>query len=275
MLLKKVRAKKIKDSRGEPTIEVTINGASASAPAGKSTGKFETRPYKKSLNWNINFLKKTSFDFEINSFNDLKKVESFLKRKLKVKDAKKFGANALVALEVAILKALANSQKKQLWQIINPKEKKLPTPVGNCIEGGLHAHNPNHPLFQEFLIIPQEKKFSENFRMMKKIHHELKKISETKRKTEEGAWETQLSNEQVFSTLSKFQRIKFGTDIAASEFYKNSRYIYKKRNLRRKEQIHQRVDKRVRLAVHRRPSRRKRLQRICKNKTLDKKFSCR
>ncbi len=156
MFLKEVHAKKILDSRGEPTIEVEINECKASSPSGKSKGKFETPSFHNSMQWNLDFINKTTFDIKINSFADLKKLENFIKKKTKLKDAKQFGANALYALESAVLKALAKEQKKQLWQIINPNAKKFPFPVGNVIEGGLHAHKKNHPVFQEFLIIANE-----------------------------------------------------------------------------------------------------------------------
>ena len=113
MLLKKVRAREIKDSRSQATIEVSINGKKASDPSGKSTGKYETHPYRKSLSWNIKFLNSFSPSIEINSFKDLKQLEHLLMKKLKLKDVKQFGANALIALEVAVLKALAKEKKKQ------------------------------------------------------------------------------------------------------------------------------------------------------------------
>ena len=58
MQIKEVVANKIKDSRGEDTIEISVNGSKASSPSGKSTGKHETPSYHKSLDWNINFLNK-------------------------------------------------------------------------------------------------------------------------------------------------------------------------------------------------------------------------
>src|SRR3989344_917599 len=180
MFLKEVRAKKIKDSRGEPTIEVQIGKVKASAPSGKSKGKYETQPYHESLNLNINFLNNCKFNLKINSFNDLEKVEKFIKQKLKIKDVKKFGANPLVALEIAILKSLAKEKKKQLWQIINENAKKLPVRVGNAVGGGLHAHNFHHPIFQEFLLIPHEKSFVKNYKMMKKVYDKIEKISKSK-----------------------------------------------------------------------------------------------
>src|SRR3989344_3061679 len=224
MFLKRVHARKIKDSRGDPTIEVIIEKVKASAPSGKSTGKYETPSYHKSLDWNIKFLNLQIFNLEIKSFNDLKKLEFFIKKKAKLRDAKQFGANALFALECAILKALAKEQKKQLWQIINAEARKIPIPLGNVIEGGLHAHNKDHPTFQEFLVIPNEKSFEKNYILMKKIHSELHKLLNENKKTDEGAWESRLHNSEIFTILSSFKGVRLGTDAAASSFYKNENY---------------------------------------------------
>lgn len=238
MLLKVVKARKIKDSRKKDTIEIKIGNVKASAPSGKSTGKHETPIYRKSIDWNIKFLNKTKFNLEINSFDDLKKVETFLKKKLKINDVKKFGANPLFALECAILKALAREQKKQLWQIINPKSKKFPVPVGNAIGGGLHSHNKNPPTFQEFLIIPQLKTSKKNFKLMQSIHSKLKTKTKANSKNDEGAWQTSLDNEQVLEILSKYSNIRVGIDAAASAFYCEKEYIYKNKSLNRTTQIH-------------------------------------
>lgn len=235
MIIKEVGARAVKDSRGENTIEVSVNSIKASSPSGKSTGIYETKPYRKSLKWNVNFFNKTKeFDnLEINSFGDLKKVEKLLKKKLKLKNVKEFGANALFAFESAVLKALAKDKGIELWQVINSKAKKFPTPVGNAVGGGLHSSNKNKPEFQEFLLIPKEKSFSKNVKVMNRIYSKLK----TKLKNDEGAWQTSLSNEEVFETLSKFKNIRFGTDVAASSFYKKGKYCYKENKFDKKGQI--------------------------------------
>tara|TARA_B100000315_G_scaffold252824_1_gene290389 strand:- start:3 stop:1127 length:1125 start_codon:yes stop_codon:yes gene_type:complete len=235
MIIKEVGARAVKDSRGENTIEVSVNSIKASSPSGKSTGIYETKPYRKSLKWNVNFFNKTKeFDnLEINSFGDLKKVEKLLKKKLKLKNVKEFGANALFAFESAVLKSLAKDKGIELWQVINSKAKKFPTPVGNAVGGGLHSSNKNKPEFQEFLLIPKEKSFSKNVKVMNRIYSKLK----TKLKNDEGAWQTSLSNEEVFETLSKFKNIRFGTDVAASSFYKKGKYCYKENKFDKKGQI--------------------------------------
>jgi len=237
MLLKRVKARKIKDSRGAYTIEVEVNKLKASSPSGKSKGVHETPSFHKSLDWNIKFLNSSNFDITINSFNDLKKLEIFIKKKAKFKDAKKFGANALFALECAVLKALAKDKRKQLWQMINSKSKRIPVPVGNAVGGGLHSHNKDAPAFQEFLIVPKGKSARLNVKIISQIHHKLKSLIKSKSKNDEGAWQTSLSNEEIFLTLSKFKNIKVGSDVAASSFYKNKKYHYGNRSLDKKSQM--------------------------------------
>ncbi len=239
MIIKEVSARSILDSRKQPTIEVNVNGQKASAPAGKSTGKYETPSYHISLEWNIKSI--NSFPelkkLEIDSFQDLEKLESLIKKKFNLKDAREFGANALFALESAILKALARSKKKELWEIINPSSKRIPLPLGNAVGGGVHSHNENRPTFQEFLLIPQLNSMKENFKLMREVHKSLKQKLASKAKNDEGAWQTPLQEEEILKILSSFKDIKIGLDVAASSFYKNGSYIYNSRRLSRMQQI--------------------------------------
>jgi len=238
MLIKELSARIIKDSRGQDTIEVSVNGQKASSPSGKSTGKYETPSYYHSIHWNVHAINSLKIPFEINSFQDLLILEQQIKMKFSFQDAKQFGANALFALESAILKSLAVSQKKELWQIINPKAKKMPVPVGNAIGGGLHSHIPNHPAFQEFLLIPKGKSVKKNVRIMQEIYSKLKKVLKSKKINEEGAWETDLEEEIILSILESYKdKINLGIDVAASSFFRSGIYHYKNKSLSREQQI--------------------------------------
>lgn len=240
MLIKSIKARKIKDSRGKETIEVSVNGSKASSPSGKSKGKYETPSYNKSIDWNIFAINNLEIPFPIESFEDLSKIEKLIERKFKIRDAKKFGANALYALESAILKAIAKTENKELWQIVNPdlRKLKIPVPVGNAIGGGLHSHLKNRPVFQEFLLIPKGKIIKENVKIMQLIHEKLKKISKGKKLNDEGAWEASLDEEKIFSLLKNFRdKINIGVDVAASTFYGKMSYEYNDKTLSREEQI--------------------------------------
>ena len=239
MIIKEVLASKILDSRGEETIKVSVNGEEASAPNGKSTGKYETKSYNESIDWNIDAINSLKFDFPINSFSDLKKVENLICSKFKFRFARQFGANALYALESAILKAIAKSKNKQLWQIIDPNARMLPVPVGNAIGGGMHSRRFKiHPTIQEFLLIPNSSSVKENVELMNNIYDEIGIILNTRDKNDEGAWQAAISNEEALEILSKFKsKTRIGVDIAPSSFFRNGEYHYIDKILSPEEQI--------------------------------------
>jgi len=246
VVIKRVTATSILDSRKEKTIFVTIKtnvgNFSASSPTGKSTGKHEIKPYKKSLEGDIKILK----DFEdyfskeiIEKIEDLRRIEDITDRNI--------GANTLFAFESAILKALAKEQKKQVWQLINPKISRtvrLPRLVGNVIGGGKHSQvsssTGRKPDFQEFLLIPSKKTVKENYELNKKTKKEIERIlrkSDKKfrgKKNDENAWMTSLTDKEVLDIL-KQTRLPLGLDIAASSFYKRKKYNYQNPLFKRTE----------------------------------------
>ncbi len=239
MIIKSVSAKSILDSRREKTIHITIKtdigSFSASAPNGKSRGKYEAKPYKKSLEEDIKFLKETKGYFSkeiLEKFEDLRRVEDIVDRHV--------GANTLFALESAVLKAIAKEQKKQVWEVINSshdfsakaKKPKLPRLVGNCIGGGKHSEGKSKPDFQEFLLIPNSKSVKKSFEINKKAREEVKFLLKEKNKNfnedenDENAWETSLSEKEILDILGK-TKLPLGLDVAASSFSKRKKYIYK------------------------------------------------
>ena len=241
--IKEVSAKSVFDSRNEKTIEVSIKtnvgSFSASAPTGKSTGKYEAKPYKKSLDDDIKTIEKFSDYFSkevIMQFDDLKMVEDIAEGH--------FGANTIFALESAILKALAKENKIEVWQVVNPKAKRFPRLVGNCIGGGRHSDAEKKPDFQEFLLIPNEKTVSESFEKSKSIKEsvrfDLAKEDEKfeKKKNDEDAWISSLNEKDILDIINK-TKVPFGVDVASSEFYSRKKYLYKNPMLKRtpEEQI--------------------------------------
>lgn len=243
--IKGVTAKTVLDSRKEKTILISIKTGqgefSASSPSGKSTGKYEKKPYKKDLEGDIKKIKEFGEYFteeDLEKFDDLRRIEDIVDGHV--------GANSLFALESAALKAIAKEQKKQVWEIINPAQKKLPRLVGNCIGGGKHSSDEEvkNPDFQEFLLIPKENSVKEAFEKNKKIKKEIEKILEKRdekfsgRKNEENAWLTSLNEKEVLEILGRFD-IPIGIDVASSSFYKRKKYQYKNPLLKRtdKEQM--------------------------------------
>ena len=254
VIIKKVSAKAILDSRKEKTILVliktNIGNFSASAPNGKSKGKREAKSYKKDIGGDI----KAINDFEdyfteeiLEKFEDLRRIGDIVEGHV--------GANTIFALESAVLKAIAKEQKKQVWQLINlsndfptkvdplkgtSKPKSFPRLIGNCIGGGKHSSNYKKPDFQEFLLIPNLKSVKDSFDKLKKIKENLKQILKEKdekfrgEKNDENAWTTFLNEKQVLDILNDL-KIPIGVDIAASSFYKRKKYNYFNPMLKRDE----------------------------------------
>ncbi len=231
MIIKGVKAKIIKDSRKEPTVEVTIETNVgkfvSSAPNGKSKGKHEAKSYVKSLPKDIESLEKISDYFSeehLEKFEDLRRIEDIAKGHI--------GANTLFALESAVLKAISKEQKKEIWQLINPKAKQFPRFVGNSVGGGLHSNTSKKPDFQEFLLIPDfefpSKNQDSNLESKEKLKQLLKKKDSkfSEKKNDENAWVTTLNEKEIFDLVSQLG-IPFGTDAATSGFYKRKKYHYK------------------------------------------------
>ncbi len=233
VVIKKVSAKKISDSRGEKTIFVSIKTNagkfSASSPTGKSTGKFEAKPYKKNLEKDIETIKKFSDYFSdeiIEDFHDLRRAEDIVEGHI--------GANTLFALESAILKALSKEKRKKIWRIINPdlskSNAKFPRLVGNCIGGGKHSKG-KKPDFQEFLLIPKTRSVKEAFKILKKGKKEIALFLKKKdkkfqnKKNDENAWKASLNDKEILDILKNL-KIPLGVDVAASSFHKRKKYTY-------------------------------------------------
>ncbi len=248
MKLKEVSARVIKDSRGEKTILVSVNGCLSSSPSGKSTGKYEAKPYRHGVEHDVAFINNMRFSREINKFEDLEFLENYV--------AKQIGANTMFALEASVLKALAKSQGKELWQLlnpaINPKKAKFPRILSNTIGGGAHSNNIRHPDFQEFLITSnnnptKSKEINENAYCQAKTI--LKNLEQKEiEKNDENALQTSFENEKVLEVMKDLQEdihdeksvhIDIGLDVASSQFFINGKYGYKnpKKNLTREQQI--------------------------------------
>lgn len=238
VVINEVSAKAIKDSRGEKTISVTIKTDvgkfEASSPNGKSKGKFEAKPYKKDIERDIqavNDFKEYFSEDVLDKFEDLRRVEDICEGHV--------GANTLFAFESAVLKALAQEQKKEIWELINPRAKKFPRLVGNCVGGGKHSGKSGgkKPDFQEFLLIPNKnvrQSFELNKKTREKAGDELDKIDDefNNKPSDEKGWMVSLNEKEIFDVLAKFG-VPLGVDVAASSFYKRKKYHYENPRLDR------------------------------------------
>jgi len=242
MKIKEVKARIMLDSRKEKTIEVSVNNCKTSAPAGKSTGKYENPSYNSRIETDFLFINDLKLDIEIKKFEDLSKVEEKVNEKI--------GANTLFALEASILKALAKEKKVELWQLLNSKASKFPRILSNTIGGGAHSSGIKSD-FQEFLIVcdknPEEGK-EQNLKSYYEAAEILDNLGKKRGKNDENAWQTSLSNEQTLEVMKDVRENIFdetvvhmdiGLDVAASQFCKNEKYHYlhDKKTLSRQEQI--------------------------------------
>ena len=242
MQFKKIEAKSILDSRKQPTIQLTTsttygNFVSA-APSGKSRGRYEARPYCKSLQEDVDFLNNIKISdwnrTKIEEFKDLTEVEGFINGKL--------GANSLFALEASILKALSAEQGQELWEYLCRGKPNLPFPVGNSIGGGLHTETKGKRAdFQEFLFINKSKKFFDRVFINKQAYKIAGELLDSKEVNDEGAWKTQLENEKILDVMNKVketieqefgEKIETGVDFAASTFFTGKEYVYKNKPMR-------------------------------------------
>ncbi len=256
MFIEGVKAKLIKNSRKEKTIEVEIKTLKgkffASAPSGKSIGKNETPMYnEKGIGHSLKMLnvfarKLKNQNFMIRNFEDIYVLETGIKKFENRYGI--FGANATYALETAFLKAAACENHKELWKFICDsfgEKPKIPRPVGNCIAGGKHSHIDKKPDFQEFLLIPNEKSFSRDVTKMIRTYEHAKTLLKKKEKkwilkrTDEGAWQTSLTSEEVLEILKELgwkAKMQIGIDVASSSFFSNGYYNYKNKELTRDKQ---------------------------------------
>jgi len=184
MKISSLSARPILDSRGQWTVEVSLtlqNGirATASVPQGKSTGATEARalPAAAAVR-NINTTIATRIIHK--DFFDQAAVDEFLVRLDGTADKSRLGANAILAISIAFLRATARTKKLSLWKHIrdvygiwiDPTATALhPRLFMNVVNGGLHAGNNLH--FQEYLIIPKCRTFKESIDVGTAIYHAL------------------------------------------------------------------------------------------------------
>jgi enolase len=261
MQIKELKARKILNSRKEETIEVSITTAKgkvlSASPSGKSRGKYEAEPFSvKGIDISVSFANfignilinsKVSF----NEFNDLEKLEELLRKYDNTKNWSMIGGNTVFALESAILKAMALSEKKELWQFLNEKPKFLPMPLGNCIGGGEHVKQPLKADFQEFLILPEARHFFDAYYLNLQSYREAKRMlfqNDLKWKgqiTDESALASTLDAEKILALLrnisikikSRFNiNLKLGIDAAASTLLKDDKYSYKNPEIKRSKE---------------------------------------
>lgn len=262
MKIKNIIAREILDSRGNPTVEATVilednTEATASVPSGASTGVHEALELRDN---DMNRYLGKGVLKAVSNVNDIikprligldvqnqKEIDELMINLDGTPNKEVLGANAILAVSLACLKASSKTAKKELFEYIG-RGTYMPRMMMNILNGGAHADNGLD--CQEFMIIPMHKEIDENIRIGSEVFHSLKQILKTERLStgvgDEGGFAPNIN-----STLEALNLIMdaikaagyvpgkdvyLALDVAASEFYNNGVYSFEGKN-RKKEQM--------------------------------------
>ncbi|MDO8660889.1 MAG: phosphopyruvate hydratase [Candidatus Woesearchaeota archaeon] len=190
-VVKKILAREVLDSRGNPTIEVDVFTSAGygreMVPSGASTGRHEAKELRDGgkrfcgkgvLKAISNINKIIAPKIKGMAVCDQEAIDAKLISLDGTSDKSNLGANAIMGVSLAVARAAAVAQKKHLhvWvkELANTTRCIIPAPFMNLINGGKHAGT--NIDFQEFMIVPRAKTFSEALRIGSETYHELRKI---------------------------------------------------------------------------------------------------
>jgi len=252
-----VSAREILDSRGNPTVEAEVVTASgvrgrAAVPSGASTGEHEAVELRdgdasryggkgvlKAVH-NVNEV--LSARLEGMSVFEQIAIDAEMTDADGTPNKSKLGANAILAVSMAVARAAAAESDLPLYRYLGgPMARVMPVPMMNILNGGAHASN--NVDAQEFMIVPVgADDFAEGLRMGVEVFHSLKKVLTAKNLStavgDEGGFAPMLpSNEAALDAVMEAiekagfkpgDQVAIALDPAASEFYKDGSYIFKK-----------------------------------------------
>ncbi len=254
-IIRCVKAREILDSRGNPTVEVDVfleKGfmGRAAVPSGASTGKREALELR-DTDTTSRYMGK-GVQTAVKNVNEIiahklvgmdatrqVEIDNLLIRLDNTKNKERLGANAILGVSLAVAKAAANALQMPLYRYIGGTNARiLPVPMMNILNGGKHADN--NVDIQEFMIMPvQAETFAEGLRMGAEVFHNLRSVLKAKGYNtnvgDEGGFAPNLkTNEEALDLILaaiKKAGYKAGKDIylaidsAASEFYKDGKYV--------------------------------------------------
>ena len=247
-----VKSIQVLDSRGNPTVEaeVLLNDGTtgrASVPSGASTGSREAVELRDEIK-EIYLGKGVStavenINTEIQSallnqdISDQEKIDQTMIELDGTENKSRLGANAILAVSLACVKAAAASRKTHLFEYLSKGPYSFPVPMMNIINGGEHANN--NIDIQEFMILPVNfDRFSDALRAGVEIFHSLKDVLDKKGMStavgDEGGFAPNLeSNVAAIETIIEAiesrgyeagNDILIGLDVASTEFYRDGKY---------------------------------------------------
>ena len=250
MNIKNIIGREILDSRGNPTVEVDVildNGVMgrAAVPSGASTGEREALEMRDGDKSRFNGKGVLNAVSNVNTIlrdnligMDVTKQKEIDYKMLELDGTKtksKLGANAILGVSMACLKAAAKTCGKELYEYVGDG-KTLPVPMMNIINGGAHADNSLD--FQEYMIIPQRDTIHERVRVGAEVFHSLKNVLKEKGYAtsvgDEGGFAPNLkTNKEGFELITEAVKragyepgkdVCYAIDVAASEFYSDGKY---------------------------------------------------
>ena len=249
--IKDIKAREILDSRGNPTVEVDVILESgilgrASVPSGASTGskealelrdggtRYNGKGVQKAVNNVNNIIKKELLGMDVTNQQeiDYKMIEID-----GTPNKENLGANAMLGVSLAVLKAGAKYNKLPLYKYLG-NGTTLPRAMMNILNGGAHADN--NVDFQEFMIMPEADTFKERLRIGTEVFHSLKKVLNEKGYTtgvgDEGGFAPNLSSNKealdlIIEAINKAgyvpgKDVYLALDVAASELYNETNNTY-------------------------------------------------
>jgi enolase len=262
-IIERVSAREILDSRGNPTVEAEVALTSgivgrAAVPSGASTGENEALELRD--NDKKRYLGKGALKAVGNVNGPIAKVvtgrDALMQADVDLamlaadgtSNKRKLGANAILAVSLATARAASDALGLPLYQYLGGVGARvLPVPLMNILNGGAHADN-NVDL-QEFMIVPAGfQKFSDALRAGVEVFHSLKAVLKKRGYSttvgDEGGFAPNLkSNEEAIESILEAinqagykagEQIALALDAAASEFYENGAYVFKKSTGERK-----------------------------------------
>jgi len=254
MKIKDLKAREILDSRGEPTIEVELTmedgrKVTASVPSGASTGA------KEALELRDNDPKRYNGKGVLNAVNNVngvirdnligaplnqRRIDNALISIDGTPNKSVLGANATLAVSLAVLKAAALASNKELYEYVSNGKVSIPLIMVNIVNGGAHADN--NLDIQEFMIVPLIRTFKERLRASSEIYHALKSLLKAKKLStavgDEGGFAPNLGSHKealnlIVEAIAKAgytpgRQVYIALDVAASSFYLEdiNRYLF-------------------------------------------------
>ena len=250
-----IKARQILDSRGNPTVEVDVYTESgkfgrAAVPSGASTGAHEAvelrdgnkkrymgKGVQKAIANIDDIIFKELIGYSVYEQNLIDKIMIDIDG---TANKKKLGANAILAVSIAVAKAAALELNQPLYRYIGGvSANTLPIPMMNILNGGAHADNSID--FQEFMVMPVgAETFSEGLRMGTEIFHHLKAVLKKKGYStnvgDEGGFAPNIkSNEEAIETVLKAiedagykpgEEILIAMDAASTEMWNEKDKMY-------------------------------------------------